>query len=96
MNNRFDRLLQNGTLKFTKVPRSFGRLLGIVMAAQVALIFLALAGLSSCMASVPSTFPEVQVPSSPSAALPGPPSTSQPSGSGLPQPSSGGGQPEES
>ncbi|MXZ45304.1 MAG: hypothetical protein F4Z01_10110 [Gammaproteobacteria bacterium] len=95
MANRFDRLSKFDSLKFIGVSRDLSRLLGTVLVAKVVLLIFAIAGLSGCMASVPSTFPEIQVPSpsSPTAGIPSPSSsTSQPSGGGTPQPS-GGGQP---
>ena len=93
MEKLLDRLIEYGKLKFTHASSHLSRILGIVMAAKVVVLVLTISGLSGCLSSVPSTFPEIQVPSQPTAGIPTPSSsTSQPSGSGTPQPPSGGSQ----
>lgn len=89
MDKQNDSIMQFGRFKF--IGSDPKRFLKFVIGAKTVVLVLAFLGLSGCMASVPSTFPDIQLPSPQSSA--GMPSSSsssgQPSGSPTSQPNSG-------
>ncbi|MXZ55049.1 MAG: hypothetical protein F4077_11240 [Gammaproteobacteria bacterium] len=91
MDKQIDALMEFGRLKF--MSSVFRRILGFVIGAKVIVLVVTIFGLSGCMSSMPSTFPDVQLPSPQSSAgMPSPSSSSSsgpPTGSPMPQPNSG-------
>lgn len=92
MDKRMDMLKEFGNLKF--VSSFFRRILGIALTTKVLVLTIVVFVLSGCMnsmPSVPSTFPDIQLPSPQSSAgIPSPSSSSgQPSGNPTSQPNSG-------
>ena len=89
MDKQIDTLMQFGKLTFKS--SGFRRFFKFVIAAKTVVLVIAFLGLSGCMSSVPSTFPDIQLPSPQSSA--GMPSSSsssgQPSGNPTSQPNSG-------
>ena len=90
MDKQIDALMEFGSLNF--MSSVFRRFLGFVIGAKVIVLAIAIFGLSGCMSSMPSTFPDVQLPSPQSSTgMPSPSSSSggPPTGSPMPQPNSG-------
>ena len=89
MDKQVDALLEFGSLKF--MSSVFRRFLGFVIGAKVLVVVITIFTLSGCMSSMPSTFPDIQLPSPQSSSgTPSPSSSSSPpTGSTQPQPNSG-------
>ena len=91
MDKQVDTLMKFGSLRFKS--SAFRRLFGFVIGAKMIVLLITIFGLSGCMSSMPSTFPDVQLPSPQSSTgMPSPSSSSSsgpPTGSPTPQPNSG-------